>query len=424
MNKVLKWLVVLATAYLIAVGLFGAGWLVRHKNLWPNDEITETAQTIKRFAETQSLVPSGLIHARPKDSSGARFEIVDPGRYLRGYRAVMGWDDARGRFSIWLYGPEGELLHTWPVDLETLGIPRIAAEGLNPHGMAVLPDGSVLVNFSTGAEAVARIDGCGAPVWLREGVFHHSIHLTEDGGFWTLENDLDPLDLTLSLTEIDAETGETRRRISLLEDVFPKDPQNAMVLRLPESFAMAKLTRRGDYEGEADLWHGNDVEPLSTTLAPAFPMFEAGDLLISLRNIHLVAVLDPDTLRFKWWQWGPWTEQHDPDFAADGRIWVYNNGTGRGRTDVVAVDPATGAMERFFSSGPVEVYSAAQGELSVLGADLVQIVVPFEGRVIEATTAGEVVLEMANPIDTETNARVMNAEWLPPDYFTALPACP
>ncbi|MEM7176745.1 MAG: arylsulfotransferase family protein [Pseudomonadota bacterium] len=422
--KLLKWLAVAAAIYLIVVGAFGAGWLVRHKDLWPNREITNTAQTLKRFAETQELVPNGLLHPRPSGPDGGWFDIRDPGRYLAGFRPVMGWDAGAGQFAIWLFDPAGEIRHRWPIDLDRLAIARIASEGLTPHGMAVLPDGDVLVNFSTGADAIVRLDGCGAPVWRRDGAFHHSIHLTGEGGLWTLENDVDPRDMTLRLAELDVATGETRRSIALFDDVFRDNSENAMVLRLPESFDPGPVAGRGAYIEGRDLWHANDVKPLGAARAPAFPMFAPGDLLISLRNIDLIAVLDPERLVFKWWQWGPWRAQHDPEFGPDGRIWVFNNATGLGRSDVVAVDPATGATERYFSSGDLAFYTEAQGQLAILAPDLLQLVIPFEGRVVEATLAGEIVLEINNIAKKATNARVMNAAYLPPDYFEAMPSCP
>lgn len=44
---------------------------------------------------------------------------------------------------------------------------------------------------------------------------------------------------------------------------------------------------------KADLTHLNDVEPLPDSIAGEYPLFEAGDLVVSLRNPHLVFVMDP-----------------------------------------------------------------------------------------------------------------------------------
>ena len=80
-----------------------------------------------------------------------------------------------------------------------------------------------------------------------------------------------------------------------------------------------------------DIFHPNDLDVLTAELAPAFPMFEAGDLLLSFRTPSLVVVLGADDHRVNWYQNGPWQFQHDPDFTADGTISVYSNFSGHGR---------------------------------------------------------------------------------------------
>ncbi len=73
-----------------------------------------------------------------------------------------------------------------------------------------------------------------------------------------------------------------------------------------------------------DLLHSNDVEPLLPELAREFPMFRAGDLLVSLREINAVFVMDHDSLAIKWMFTGA-LRQHDPDFFPDGTIVLFNN---------------------------------------------------------------------------------------------------
>lgn len=46
--------------------------------------------------------------------------------------------------------------------------------------------------------------------------------------------------------------------------------------------------------------HRNDAEPLSPNLTDGYPLFEAGDLLISLRHPSLGLVFDPESDAAKW----------------------------------------------------------------------------------------------------------------------------
>ena len=60
---------------------------------------------------------------------------------------------------------------------------------------------------------------------------------------------------------------------------------------------LPKFSRRTS----GDLFHLNDVEALSNSIADQYPLFETGDLLISLRDLHLVFVMDPITEIVKWY---------------------------------------------------------------------------------------------------------------------------
>ncbi|PSQ84762.1 MAG: hypothetical protein BRD40_00840, partial [Bacteroidetes bacterium QS_1_65_9] len=64
--------------------------------------------------------------------------------------------------------------------------------------------------------------------------------------------------------------------------------------------------------------HINDVEPLPPDLADAYPLFDAGDLVVSVKRLHLVFVFDPDSMTVKWHASDPFVAQHDPDFIGDG----------------------------------------------------------------------------------------------------------
>ena len=84
---------------------------------------------------------------------------------------------------------------------------------------------------------------------------------------------------------------------------------------------------------EADPYHLNDVEELRPEMAAAFPLFKAGDLLVDLRNLQTMVVLDGQTREVKWSMTGPFFGQHDPDFAPNGHIIMFDNRiTGEGPT--------------------------------------------------------------------------------------------
>jgi arylsulfotransferase ASST len=83
------------------------------------------------------------------------------------------------------------------------------------------------------------------------------------------------------------------------------------------------------------------VQVLTSDLAPKFPAFKAGQVLISCRHLSTMAVLDVDKGSVVWAARGPWQGQHDPHFLDNGRLLLFDN---RGRptgSRVLEYDPAT-----------------------------------------------------------------------------------
>ena len=266
--------------------------------------------------------------------------------------------------------------------------------------MSILDDGSLLVNFERGGKLLARLDACGEEIWSRDGIYHHSIDIADDGTLWTWRADDHVRGQFQWLVNLHIETGKTQSELSLIHNVIGESTMNAAIIGVPDNYEFQNFEGRDPKPGE-DIFHPNDIEALQANLAAQFPQFLPGDLLISLRNLHLVAVIDRLSGLIKWWSHGPWRFQHDPDFGADGRIYVYNNNPGLGRSDIIAIDPVSREVDRYFSNGKVAFYSKGQGKQTLIPNGTVQITVPEEGRVIEATWEGEITFEFNNLVDED-----------------------
>src|SRR5690606_13551492 len=113
-----------------------------------------------------------------------------------------------------------------------------------------------------------------------------------------------------------------------------------------------------------DIGHLNNIDVLSTAMAPAFPLFKEGDILLSLRNLNLVAVMDPGTEKIKWWSMGSFIQQHDPDFLPDGRIGLFDNrgeaenpnGSAYRASRILAIDPVLQALETLYASSEHDIF--------------------------------------------------------------------
>jgi hypothetical protein len=411
----------LAGALGIALGV-----AVARFQLWPWPLIDQMLEAAKSFREFGAVIPSGRRMRAPEPASRERFTVHDPARMQGGYYAFAGWDDASGHYAGWLYDASGKPLHRWILDYRLLDAESpLGEEDDAPHGFVVLPDGSVVANFDKGF-AMGRFDACGRPVWKRSGIFHHLISQAEDGNLWTWAGDeATAYGRYQYMEKFDVATGARIRRIGLVEDVAGGDAQAAVLLGMDPALASDKREGTPGSRKSLDIFHPNDVEELGSALAPRFPMFEAGDLLVSIRRMNLVAVLDGSDHRFKWWSHGPWISQHDPDFTPDGFISVYDNNTDRGLSAIIRIDPATREVSEFPAAADAAWSSPYMGAHQYLPNGNLLIVAPGEGRAFERSPSGALVMEFNNiPAQgSEFNDHVENGVWLPEGYFTALPAC-
>jgi hypothetical protein len=147
-----------------------------------------------------------------------------------------------------------------------------------------------------------------------------------------------------------------------------------------------------------DILHSNSVKVLSTELAPKFPLFKAGMVLISLRTSSLLAVLDLKTRSVVWAARGPWRYQHDGRFLENGHLLLFDNsGTIHG-SRVLEYDPVTQAIPWSYSADNGTPFRAAfQGESQRLPNGNTLIILHNE-RIIEVTRGNKVVWQWSEKV--------------------------
>jgi hypothetical protein len=413
----------ISAAFMLVVAAFAYGVAVAHYEIWPFRLIQDSSYAFGSIVRAGEVVPRGRRIEPPEGAARQAFTVHDPARIGDGQFVFLGSDDSTQTYSAWLYDTAGRKLHTWRIDYHALDPDGPSSDTDMPHAFQVLSDGSAIVAFD-GGDVMARIDACSQPIWIREGIFHHSMTVADDGSIWVWRAEGSHYAQYHYLTNFDAATGATIREIGLIEDIIQRLGPNASVFGVRHDHAFRHLD--ADPEGkDLDFFHPNDVDVLSGSLAPQFPMFEPGDLLLSLREIDLVAVVDADTAELKWWSVGPWIKQHDPDFLPDGRISVYSNNTGRGRSDILKIDPKTRSVSSDLYDGAAHFYSAEMGTHQYQPNGNVLITVPGEGRVLLVSATGDPIMEFNNVSSQlpEFNEHVENGAWFPPGYFAAIPEC-
>jgi len=373
------------------------------------DRATDQARSV--FASHTDGGDGGLLTSKVYDSGVVR--QADPETMVPGMTLIV---------SSWKWGStvelepgaklvseEGKVIHSWKPDRSELFPDPVDFRSSNPrredfHGSYLLPNGDlILVLNYIGA---VRIDACGDLVWrLKEGN-HHSVARTGDGSFWipgtsserrtstsAFPDGFPGIDKPVWLDQIlhVSEGGEVLDKINVLDALYENGLERYIV----------KAMDPYPSDVRDDPVHLNDIEPLDPSMAGEYPLFEAGDLLISLRHLSLVLVFDPGSKKVKWHASEPWTHQHDPDFIGDGWIGVFDNNTDLaergemfGGSRIVAVQPHTDSTVIQFPTDRSEpFYTDVRGKWQKLEDGNMLLTESNPGRVVEVAPDGHTVWE-------------------------------
>ena len=417
LDRVTKFMFFASLVLAVVGGTFAYGVAVGVYEIGPSAYVRDLRNNLQSLIRYRELIPDGRRMRAPDGAMGERMAILDPDRAMKeGYFAFLGWNDAAQNYAVWLYEASGQLAYVWPVN--ELEISDKATTKSNaPHGLYVLKDGSVMINFDRLGE-IFRLDACGQVIWGADDYYHHSFAPSADGTIWTWASRGDVLDDYQYLVRLDPETGEELERIGLVEDVFPKSETQAVALSVVPGFEFPATAAEA-----RDRFHTNDIEELLPEDAAAFPMFEAGDLMMSLRNLNLVVVIDRSGT-IKWGRYGPWYQQHDPDFNADGSITVVDNNRGRGNSRLLRTFPGKDATQTKLVPTP-DFFSSYRGKHQMLPNGSVLLTVPEQGQALEIAADGSVVRQFNNlsEFGDGYHEDLANGVWLPKDYFDTLPSC-
>lgn len=407
-------LVFLSVVYGVAASLLG--W-------FPSGVLTRALDQADRLTS-----PPRIVSSRSYERTGATTHL--PGRVTSGVTAITSlWKSG----DDWILGlrlidSNGRVLHSWTVGPETLSrasgeLRGFGFDELFIHGSKVLPNGDVLVNLEYAG--TVRLNACGQVRWYLPGGSHHSISRASDGTFWIpgvserpsttspeYPGGLPGFDRPVYhdyLRRVSAD-GEVLERINVL-DLLYGNGLARHIIKFPYRVPRA-------YSAPRDITHLNDVEPLPPEMANEYPLFEAGDLLVSLRNLDLVFVVDPQSESIKWHASHPFLRQHDPDFLVDGWIGVFDNtfdgtrrGTFLGGSRIVALQPHTSAQKVLFPTDQSEpFYTSVGGKWQELANGNLLLVEAEAGRIVEVAPDGRTVWEwIVAPYDEELVPLVTDA---------------
>jgi hypothetical protein len=437
-------------AFVLSVALLALlyGVLAESMGLFPSGLLRQAARQALAsplFAGTAARMKPQWVEPRVYDWDGVgetHPERMQPGLTL----VTSAWESSDGWApAIRLYDAAGSVLHEWPVRPtaifdDTVASPSGVLSLEDLQGVYLFPDGDVLVNIEY--VGVARLDACGQVLWWRSArSYHHSMARADDGTFWIpgVLRDRPAASPAYpagypglsgpvhhdQVVQLSAE-GEVLGALNVLDLLY----DNGLQRYIPH--AQLDHTLVDPYD--TDVTHLNDIEPLSAEMADEYPLFEAGDLVVSLRQQHLVFVFDPDTRMVKWHAHSPFIHQHDPDFIGGGWIGVFDNnhdgterGTMLGGSRIVLLQPHTDSVRVVFPTPrSAPLYTDVRGKWQLLENGNLLLTEAAAGRVVEVAPDGETVWEWVQaPSSATTVPAVTEATRvdLTPEEVAAWP-CP
>jgi hypothetical protein len=338
-------------------------------------------------------------------------------------------------FTLCMYGGptravlvnmRGEVVHLWHVPFsEVWPAPphlrgRIDDAVVYFNDGHVYPNGDLLVvlegpaDFSSGGlqrnpsngYGLAKLDRDSRVLWKYARNCHHDVDVGPDGTIYAIVNEVVhsvpagleyiPTPCMIDVLDIISPEGKRLKSVSLLE-ALRDSPYAALLGPLeapgkgagpppPGAAALADDARR------RDVLHTNAIKVLAPALAPKFPLFKAGQLLVSLRTLDALAVLDPDSGKVVWAARGPWRAQHDPWFLDNGHLLLFDNlGSPRG-SRVLEYDLKTQAFPWSYPGpGGTPFLSKIRGMAQRLPNGNTLVVNSDGGEVFEVTPGQDVV---------------------------------
>jgi hypothetical protein len=360
------------------------------------------------------------IRPAPDVEPGVSVVLADrmqPG--LTAYTPFFQWEPVR------LIDAYGNTYHTWRVSTEIRSAPRLDdaefPDYVNPTitDFHVYPDGRLLVAMSHDlgyqpfGYGLAMLDTKSNVLWTYMKQTHHRLDVGPDGRIAVLLNaeisepwrGLEKIEVPFldDVVAILSPDGEEQKLISVLDSFQNSYWESVLQFVDPDAW-------------DGDILHVNAAKFLSKEQVANFPFAREGDLLLSLRNIGVIAVLNPDTGKIVWAMRGAWHMQHDPDVLPSGNIILFDNRgdlARQGRSRIIEFNPKNGEIVWQWpgrAAALVEsewrdnymLYTSVAGSVERLTNGNTLIAESTVGRIIEVDRKGAIVWEYFVPERVET----------------------
>jgi hypothetical protein len=357
----------------------------------------------------------GIAKPRHDLSRSEQLERLISNPYLAGYQAA-GKDQGvtlHNRKSSWpglnlycsghapeaiLMDMEGKVLHRWHYDFSSAW-PHASYEKETEkqrffwHHVHLFENGDLLAVFDR--LGLIKIDKNSNLLWAWQGSYHHDVHLQADGTLWTLSYEKRRIPELNAWNDIGENfivaldvNGREIQRYSVLE-LFRRSGYR--YLMFPVDSIKSILSR------SIDIFHTNSIEVFDGRLAEKSPLFQKGNILVSIRELNTVAIINVQKKEIVW-AMGPnnFVRQHNAKLLENGHILLFDNGTDASR--VVEFNPIDNQITwEYQGDPPASFFSKYLGYQQRLPNGNTLITESMAGRAFEVTPDKSIVWEFLSP---------------------------
>jgi hypothetical protein len=369
-----------------------------------------------------------VVQLLPKEITIGRDQ---PGRTFDGYTLCTFVPATGASSQVVLLDMSGKIVHRWDIpfskvwpDPVHLGGPMADSE-VCIFGCHLYANGDLLVVYHAGLNrlphggGLARIDKHSHVIWKYDGKTHHHVSVGDDGTIYAIQNDLvckmpEGLERIAVPALLDAlvmlsPDGELLSEPIGLLEVLHNSPYaalltTAMTAKSPQEGASELPREDLPPDGyQQDVLHTNFVNVGTPKLAEKFPRFQAGQVLVSMRELDTLMVLDPRSRSVVWASRGPWRRQHHGELLDNGHLLIFDNLGSPLGSRVLEYDPETDAIpwsypdpsgEQFFNIQRGYCQRLPNGNTLIVNSQTMNTI---GGDIREVTPAGEIVWQCNFP---------------------------
>lgn len=309
-----------------------------------------------------------------------------------GVNLVLSADEPKA----FLMDMEGNVLHTWRKEFSEIW-PEDRDIRLREQTfwrrVHLFDNGDLLAIFE--GFGLIKLDKHSNLLWAYKGACHHDLFV-KDGNIYVLMNKMVQDHGLDTVLELESQPFDGRPVAEDYITILTPDGEEIKTVSIIKSFLNSEYAPFLEHiKYASDILHTNTIEPINRDIDP---LFKKGQILISMRKIHAIAVIDPDQEKVTWGMTGMWKFQHEPRLLENGNILLFDNSGNQGKSQAIEFNPMTREVVWTFKGDPPDsFYSRWAGTLQRLPNGNTLLVESTNGRAFEVTRSGKIIWEYHNP---------------------------